>query len=298
MIIEEVILLYHYVYEIVYTTGKKYIGCRTSDVLPSNDTSYIGSSKHTPNDKVKEKIILGTFLTRELALEYECYLHNKLNVHLSKDYYNQAVQTSTKFSTQGLTKENCDWMRQAAENKKKYYGEFRTEKQKAGSIQAIKTATGQKVPSRGRKGAESNRFKPWYLISPKGEYREFLDITISDFLLTNHNTPFNRASIFHATINYEHIKIPRGKARDWIIGFLPKPISNYVCYPIANYSWWYKPPGQPKIYVFGMSRRYFCSLNLVQNLTPQRIKQGILTGEPIKKGKFKDWQFGLITGVK
>jgi hypothetical protein len=82
-----------------------YIGVRTSKVLPELDTSYWGSSKHLPKDvsKTHIKTVLALFFTREWAVEYEVYLHNKYDVAVNPAFYNKAKQTSTKFDTTGTT---------------------------------------------------------------------------------------------------------------------------------------------------------------------------------------------------
>jgi hypothetical protein len=82
-----------------------YIGVRTSKVLPELDTTYWGSSKHLPKDvsKTHTKTIIALFFTREWAVEYEIYLHNKYDVAINPMFYNKAKQTSKKFDTSGTT---------------------------------------------------------------------------------------------------------------------------------------------------------------------------------------------------
>jgi hypothetical protein len=85
-----------------YTDGKFYIGVRTSEKLPEEDTDYVGSSKYTPNDKILKKEILGIFDTREAAITNEMH-HQILNDVVKNNlYYNRAIQTSIGFDTSGL----------------------------------------------------------------------------------------------------------------------------------------------------------------------------------------------------
>lgn len=91
----------HYTYKITYTTGKYYIGVRSCKCEPRDDTSYLGSSKHTPNELVLLKEILSIFKTRKEAIQHEIYLHNKYDVATNEMFYNKAKQTSTKFDTTG-----------------------------------------------------------------------------------------------------------------------------------------------------------------------------------------------------
>lgn len=286
---------YHYVYEILYTTNKKYIGSRSCKCLPKDDTKYLGSSKYTPNDSVLKKTILKVFKTRDKALAYESYLHKKYNVSLSKEYYNMSIQTSTKFSTYGLTKDSCDWLRIRSEKYKAYRGENRTEKQKEGARKMALTNLGVKNPKKGRSGTESNRFKPWYTKDPSGKIIEYTNITISEFLNTSHNTPFTRSSIFYATSEKEHMLLTSGNAKGWTVGFLPVPISNnIVCLDnVSTKPWWYQEPGKPKVTV-NYSQDVFCEVYNHLGLERYTIKRGLTSGKPIAKYKFKGWMFGYV----
>lgn len=107
--------MYHYTYKIHYSTGKFYIGVRTSKCLPEEDTKYIGSSKYTPNDLIIKKEILKVFETREKAIEHEVYLHNIYDIAINPLFYNQAKQTSKKFDVTGKkqSKEHSDKIRKA-----------------------------------------------------------------------------------------------------------------------------------------------------------------------------------------
>lgn len=100
--------MFHYTYLIEYTTGKKYMGVRSSKVTPEEDTKYVGSSLITPNDKILRKIILQQFETRQEALQSEIEYHKKYDVAVNDEYYNRARQTSTGFDVTGikLTKEH------------------------------------------------------------------------------------------------------------------------------------------------------------------------------------------------
>lgn len=100
----------HYTYKITYNTGKYYIGVRSCNCNPEEDTKYLGSSKHTPNDKVILKEILDVFATRKEAVLNEIELHNKFEVSTNEMFYNKAKQTSVGFDTTGniLTEEHLD----------------------------------------------------------------------------------------------------------------------------------------------------------------------------------------------
>lgn len=115
--------MYHYVYEIHYSTGKKYIGARSCKCPPEEDTLYLGSSKHTPDDQVVRKIILGVFTSRKEAIAKEIELHNLYDVARNPMFYNQAKQTSTGFDTSGkhlvFTEEHKNKIRNALKGRKR-----------------------------------------------------------------------------------------------------------------------------------------------------------------------------------
>lgn len=99
--------MYHYTYLITYIDGKKYMGVRSCDCLPEDDSKYLGSSKYTPTkDKVLRKDIIAQFTCRKDALEAEIEYHQTHNVAMSDEFYNRANQTSTGFDTKGTTFEH------------------------------------------------------------------------------------------------------------------------------------------------------------------------------------------------
>ena len=70
---------HHYVYYSYEEWGRGYIGSRTCDCLPKEDTEYFGSFCDK-TFKPTEKIILFTGKTRKKVLEIEMSLHNFFDV--------------------------------------------------------------------------------------------------------------------------------------------------------------------------------------------------------------------------
>ena len=68
---------HHYVYHSYEEWGRGYIGCRTCDCLPEEDTKYFGSF-YDKTFKPTEKTILFVCETRIEASEIEIELHNFL----------------------------------------------------------------------------------------------------------------------------------------------------------------------------------------------------------------------------
>jgi len=92
---------HHYVYHSYEEWGREYIGVRSCDCLPEEDTKYFGSFC----DKTffpTEKTILFVCETREEAMEIEIKLHDFFDVAVNPQFANRSKQTSTKFDTTGV----------------------------------------------------------------------------------------------------------------------------------------------------------------------------------------------------
>jgi len=97
----------HYTYLIEYKNGLKYMGVRSCKCKPEEDTSYVGSSKHTPNSsEILFKNILNTYSSRAEAIEAEIAFHAEHGVATNSEYYNKSNQTNTGFDTLGVTFEH------------------------------------------------------------------------------------------------------------------------------------------------------------------------------------------------
>ena len=100
---------YHYVYQIIeLNTNKKYIGSRSSNILPSfdignkyfsssRDKEFLKNQKENPSNYKYE--VLSIFESREDALTEEVRLHALYNVGINEEFINRAKQTATKFIT-------------------------------------------------------------------------------------------------------------------------------------------------------------------------------------------------------
>ena len=88
---------HHYVYKSFEEEGREYIGIRSCDCLPEEDTKYFGTFKD-PTFKPTGKTILFVCETREEVLELEIELHDFFDVDVNPQFANLAKQTSTKFN--------------------------------------------------------------------------------------------------------------------------------------------------------------------------------------------------------
>ncbi len=105
--------VFYYVYLITNKQDHRfYIGCRKSNVRPSDDLGkrYFSSSSDTnflglqrSNPSIFTYTILEQFQTYEEAIEFECQLHNRYDVGRNPYFYNKAKQTSEKFTTEGTS---------------------------------------------------------------------------------------------------------------------------------------------------------------------------------------------------
>ena len=190
---------HHYVYYSYEEWGRGYIGCRTCNCLPEEDTKYFGSFR----DKTffpTEKTILFVCETREEAMEIEILLHDFFDVAVNPQFANKAKATSTGFNVAGvpLTEETKKKMSVAksgvpkteehknkisvgmsGENNPNYgktgekshmFGVPRTETQKKAHSERM---SGEKHPNYGNTGALSPLSKAIIAIQPDGIQRHF-----------------------------------------------------------------------------------------------------------------------------
>jgi len=114
----------HYTYELT-CKNMKYIGVRSCECLPNEDTDYWGSSKYNPKDlrEVGVKEVLAEFSTRLEAAQHEIDLHSLYDVGANPEYWNRSKQTSTGFDTTGTTMSDETKSKLAAANTGKTFSD-------------------------------------------------------------------------------------------------------------------------------------------------------------------------------
>ena len=96
-LMSNIIYNYHYTYIIINTTNQmKYIGVRSCNCLPENDSDYMGSSKILNEAMEVEpeaftKTIIETFSTREIANTNEQWLHETYDVARNSEFFNLCI---------------------------------------------------------------------------------------------------------------------------------------------------------------------------------------------------------------
>ena len=171
----------HYVYYSYEDFGRGYIGSRTCNCPPEED-HYFGSfydKTFTPTNK----IILETFDNREGALDAEIKLHQFYDVARNPHFANQAKQTSTGFSAEGVVRSEeykkkmserlkgreikPEWVQKTLQKRRSYEGEQnpfygKTHKEETKELlkeRTTETWKNQPHPWIGRKHSEESREK-------------------------------------------------------------------------------------------------------------------------------------------
>jgi hypothetical protein len=98
-----VAMQFHYVYYSYESWGRGYIGKRSCQCPPEEDTKYMGSFTDATFHP-DQKIILETFASSAEALAAEIVLHDFYNVALNPHFANRSKQTSQFFDVQGVPK--------------------------------------------------------------------------------------------------------------------------------------------------------------------------------------------------
>ena len=254
----------HYVYEITYNTGKKYIGVRSCRCNIEED-AYMGSPFHLPKEAVIGcKEILSIHETRELAMQEEIRLHKLYNVKDNPDFYNQCNATSTKFqlskeailksaeTRKGRTKETHEYIQKQVQARAKYKGEGLTPAQKA-------------------------QWAPYKLAERNKKYKESLAKTMEN--------PERAKEITDA-------RIRGGKSCKGILN--PKKGHIGLDHPRAK-PWWYKEPSGNIVIVNNSIRNYVVNIDIfpvssasiMRYLRDDKVPQKILE---------LGWDFGFING--
>ena len=254
----------HYVYEITYNTGKKYIGVRSCKCNIEEDV-YMGSPFHLPKEAVIGcKEILSIHETRELAMEEEIRLHKLYNVKDNPDFYNQCNATSTKFqlskeailksaeTRKGRTKETHEYIQKQIQARAKYKGEGLTPAQKA-------------------------QWAPHKLEERNKKYKESLAKTMEN--------PERAKEITDA-------RIRGGKACKGI----PNPKKGHIGlnHPKAK-PWWYKEPSGNITIVNNSIRNYVTNIDIFP-VSSASIMRYLRDNKVPQKILELGWDFGFING--
>ena len=188
---------HHYVYHSYEEWGRDYIGIRSCDCLPEEDTRYFGSFKDK-TFKPTGKNILFVCKTRKESAEIEIKLHDYFDVAVNPQFANRSKQTSTGFDRTGVPnteeqkKANSERMSGRTGENNPMFGIPNTEEQKKAHsermsgennpmygvprTEAQKKALSEKMSGR-YLGALSPRSKAIIAISPDGTKLHYEAIT-------------------------------------------------------------------------------------------------------------------------
>lgn len=322
--------MYHYTYLIWHRPSRmKYIGVRSSILIPSKDTNYWGSSKHLPVDvaTTHKKRVLKIFSTRKEALDHEIALHNKYDVAVNPNFYNKAKQTSTKFDTSGtqIPEEHKNKIRLSLKNR-----EFSLEtrqkisqavksrvvseeaKQNMSKAQKALAATpGYVSPSKGvplsentkKKLSESIKAararKPNYKASPKFKPWFILDTSTGvkqEFLTETKEDFAKRTGISISSLRSAASRskgtfvIKRGEYANKIVGNLEDVGKTK---PISKHAWFITHENFSEFFHYTTAKAYAEEHGIAENTVRDaiHISRGV---KAMKKGQFKGKILGKI----
>jgi hypothetical protein len=235
----------HYVYKLYFINGMKYIGVHSTPNVPEEDVCYLGSGRELPprSRHTCTKVIIGTYLTRDEAIQAEQDHIQAFNCVESDDYYNKRLVTYDRYGKHtietcvgtalsaailaGRTKDTHEYLRAKGEKFKQYAGAMRTPALKAADkIRGLKVR-GTKDPRKGKGGVKNNGFNPWYYITPAGDYHEVHDVTKQEFAPRLGVTPRQLGHRFHYT-NMHKVAPARSPLKGWTFGDLPRPTDTSI----------------------------------------------------------------------
>lgn len=221
--------MYHYAYLLTFPDGMKYIGARSSKVKPELDTSYLGSGRALPKDRLDvrnvSKIILATFLTRTELMEFEQQFIELNDCTKHNSWYNLKVVTHDRHKSMPWNKGKTGIPNTHTETfKKRYCNGYRTPAQIAGAESMREKLTGVANPLKGHHGTDNSGFVPWYYITPEGVYVEVHDKTKGEMASSFGVTQRQLINRFHYTNEHRVAKYPT--LRGYVFGNLPRPIDS------------------------------------------------------------------------
>lgn len=275
----------------------KYIGVRSSECLPHEDSNYWGSSKHLPvNVKdTHKKRILNTFLTRKEAVQHEIFLHNKYDVGISEMFYNKAKQTSTGFDTAGT--KLPPFSKEHRKNLSKSIKKFTSKPDYKNPLKGIPLSAEtkeklsksiKKTRSKKLNSEASPKFKPWFIEdSITGKKQVFKTLTKEDYA-KKHNVSIAtlKAAISRSKGTFV---IKNGAYKNKILGNLEDYKNKQT--PRQKRSWFITYPTYSLPFYFKTRKEYAEENGIkVQQVSDAiHLSNGVT---PMKKGPFK----GLILG--
>ena len=217
----------HYCYLLTFSDGMLYIGARSTTLYPELDTCYLGSGRALPSDRHEHrdtvtKTILKVFKTRKELMDYERQYIIDNDCVSSPNWHNQRMATHDRYGSASRNKGvSIDTTKTGITLKRRYGHGFRTPAQIDGARRMREKVTGVPNLAKGKSGTDNNGFKPWYSISPDGEYTEYLDKTKQEFAVELGITPRQLIHRFHYT--NEHKAAKYKPLKGWVFGNLPKP---------------------------------------------------------------------------
>lgn len=216
----------HYSYLLEFSNGMRYYGARSTELDPQLDASYLGSGKALPEDRYTTnrpvKTVTNTFNTRKELLEHEKEFLILNRCCTDAGWYNRRLTSTDRH---GISN---PWNQHKVNNKEKFsrtyserYKGNRSPAMLAAHARTAELIRGVLNPAKGHKGITNAAFKPWYYITPKGEYVEVLDTTIKDM---GNKLGLTTRQISNRFSSVNINKPAKTKPlKGWVFGYLPRP---------------------------------------------------------------------------
>ena len=161
---------HHYVYKSFEEEGREYIGVRSCNCLPEEDTKYFGSFRDKSFNPTG-KTILFVCETREEIAGIEIELHDFFDVAVNPQFANMAKATSTGFDRAGVsTTEETKKKMSVANSGKPHTEEWKQAQSErmSGKNNPMYSRNGENNPNYGKFGALNPNSKAIIAIQPDG----------------------------------------------------------------------------------------------------------------------------------
>jgi hypothetical protein len=148
---------HHYIYKSFEEWGREYIGIRSCDCLPEEDTEYFGSF-YDKTFNPTGKTILFTGETRQEVAEIEIELHDFFDVAVNPQFANKAKATSTGFDRAGMLDTEETRRKKSVSRSGEKNHQFGVPKTKEWKKAHSERMSGENNPNYGRTGEKHPQF--------------------------------------------------------------------------------------------------------------------------------------------
>ena len=192
------------------------VNTKTGEILSEDVASYRTGAQQEAYRKLKQK----KYQIASAKEEKEPLILNRCCTDAG--WYNRRLTSTDRH---GISN---PWNQHKVNNKEKFsrtyserYKGNRSPAMLAAHARTAELIRGVRNPAKGHKGITNAAFKPWYYITPKGEYVEVLDTTIKDM---GNKLGLTTRQISNRFSSVNINKPAKTKPlKGWVFGYLPRP---------------------------------------------------------------------------